>query len=164
MNGIYEIIGTSAISLAALLIGGAYSAYIKRRVREYTAYLELLELMRRDISCSLATSEELGAHAKISMLEELGFLERLRNGESLAAAFSSIDGESLLSTTDRKTLENYFSRFGLGSLDTELRALESCISEFSSKERTEREGAPGRIKLAMTLLLLFAAAVLVLLI
>lgn len=164
MSSYFGIAGASVIALASLLLSRTYSLYVKRRVAEYSAYLSFLELMRREISCSLCTPREIGSRASSSVLEENGFIGRIRAGESMLAAFGSTEKESLMSASDRSTLEEYFRGFGLGSLDTELRALDFVIGEISKREREEREGASARIKLAATLLVLFAAAVTVLLI
>ena len=164
MSQHFGIFGAIAVALACLLLSSAYSAYIRQRAAEYSAYLGFLLLMRREISSSLCTAGELGCRSSDSLLENLGFLPSLRDGELLFSAFSKTERESLMNDEDRSTLGRYFSDFGLGTLNTELRALDGCIASFSEREREEREGAPKRIKLAATLLVLFAAAVTVLLI
>ena len=164
LSSYFGIAGASVIALASLLLSRGYSVYVKRRAAEYSAYLSFLELMRREISCALCTPREIGARASSSVLFENGFIGALRSGDGLLKAFCATEEASLMSLSDRKALAEYFEGFGLGSLDTELRALDLVISEISKREREEREGASSRIKLAVTLLVLFAAAVTVLLI
>ena len=164
MSQYFGIIGAIMVTAAALLIGIAYSAYLSRRLSEYSAYLAFLELMRREVSCSLCTACELGERSSDSLLEELGFLNALREGERLSSAFSAASPASLMNSSDRELLERYFECFGLSSLEAEIRSLDSCISSFSSREREERERLQQRKKLALALLMLFAAAVTLLLI
>lgn len=164
MSANFGIIGATAVTLACLLLSGAYSAYIRRRVAEYSAYLGFLQLMRREISSSLPTARELGARSSDSVLERLGFLPALCEGELISEAFSKTAKDSLISDADREALGRYFSDFGLGTLNTELSSLDAFIASFLERERAERSEAPRRIKLAATLLMLFAAAVTVLLI
>ncbi len=164
MSRYLGIFGAIAVTLACLLLSNAYSAYIRQRASEYTAYLGFLLLMRREISSSLCTAGELGRRSSDSVLENLGFLPSLREGELLFSAFAKTERASLMSEDDRASLGRYFSDFGLGTMNTELCSLDGCIASFSERERAEREGAPKRVKLAATLLMLFAVAITVLLI
>lgn len=164
MSAYFGIIGAIAVTLACLLLSGSYSAYIRRRVAEYSAYLDFLRFMRREISSSIPTTRELGFRSGDSVLEGIGFLPALREGALISEAFSRSKKESLMSEADREALGHYFSEFGLGTLNTELSSLDACIASFSERERAERSEAPRRIKLAATLLMLFAAALTVLLI
>jgi len=136
---------------------------MKKRVLEYLAFLAFLELMQREISCSLATAESFGRKCTDKTLVDMGFVGALKDGESLSAAFLKTDGKSYIAAADRKLLFDYFNGFGLGSLDTELASLAECIKSFSARARSEEGLLSSRVKLAMTLLWLFWAAVTILL-
>ena len=164
MSGYAGIFGSALIALACLLYARGYSSYIRRRAAEYASFSGFLELVRRETACSLSTAAELAERSSDSILEELGFLEAIRNGVTLGAAFDGISSRSLLAEEDRELLSRYFCDFGKGNLATELRAVDGCISAFLPRAEAEVEGASARIKLAKMLLALLAAAITILLI
>ena len=73
MTSGFSVLGAALVGLACMLFGRSYAAYVRARVSDYTAVLEFLELMRREISCRLATPAELASRAARGRLAEIGF-------------------------------------------------------------------------------------------
>ena len=163
MGGVLCLFGTGAIALAALIMIRAYSAFIRRRVAEYTAFLGFLGLMNREILCFLYTPAELAVKSNDALLEEIGFLGALRNGSGLADAFSAALPRLHLSAADADFLALFFERFGQGTRESELHSLDACIEHFSARTAAEEAGAADAIRLASTLFALVAIGLIILL-
>ncbi len=164
MRGYVGIFGSALVALACLLFARGYSAFIQRRAAEYAAFSGFLELMHREMTCSLCTAAELAERSGDSVLEELGLFDGIRESGSLGAAFAEVCPRVLLAEEDGEVLMKYFAEFGKGNLATELQALERCIAAFASRVEAEVGGAGTKIKLARVLLALLAAAITILLI
>ena len=70
-----KALGAAAILLAALIIGGRYTAYTRRVGEEYSALLELTLHMRERLDCYLATGEQMLTGFRSECLEGLGFFD-----------------------------------------------------------------------------------------
>ena len=163
MSAILRLFGAGAIALSALIMSRAYAVFIRRRVAEYRSLFGFLELMRREMLTSLCTPSELAGRCSDPILSEIGFLESLRSGRAPAAAFSEASSSLHIAGEDVDILRSFFEKFGRGTMDTELRALDECIRRFSAVTIAEEEGAGAAIRLACTLLALFAIGIVILL-
>ena len=163
MTGILSLFGASLVGVAALLFVGSFASYVRRRANDYTAILEFLSLMRREISCRLATPRELASRAGSGRLAEVGFFALIEQGESLAAAFLAVSDKLLLDGRDAELVLGYFESFGGGDAVGELRTLDAVTEKFSVRVSEVREDAPAQIRLTVTLSVLFALGILILL-
>ena len=163
MTGTFSLLGAALIAIACLLFGRSYAGYIKERVADYSSVFDFFELMRREISCRLATPRELASRAGEGRLYEIGFFALLEEGESLGAAFRAISDKLSLSRRDIELVERYFDGFGGGDATGELRSLDMAIEELSARVTAVREEAPTQIRLAVTLSVLFALGIAILL-
>ena len=159
----FSLLGAVIVGIASLLFGRSYAEYIKRRVADYSSALEFLLLMRREISCRLATPCELASRAGEGRLREVGFFALLEGGESLGAAFRLVSDKLLLDARDLELLLGYFDGFGGGDAEGELRSLDAAAEELTARVAAVREDAPTQIKLARTLSVLFALGTIILL-
>ncbi len=158
-----SLLGAVMVGIACMLFGRSYAEYIKRRVADYSSTLEFLSLMRREISCRLATPCELAARAGDGRLSDVGFFASLERGESLGTAFRFASDKLLLDARDVELLLGYFDGFGGGDTEGELRSLDAARDELEARVRTVRDDAPTQIWLARTLSVLFALGTLILL-
>ena len=163
MTSGFSVLGAALVGLACLLFGRSYAAYVKARVSDYTAVLEFLELMRREISCRLATPAELASRAARGRLAEIGFLDLLAGGESLGSAFRATFSRLSLDDSDTALVGGYFDSFGAADLEGELRALDVVIGAFTARVATVRADSASQIKLARALSVLFALGTIILL-
>ena len=163
MSVILRLFGAGAIALSALIMSRAYAVFIRRRVAEYRSILGFLELTRREMLSCLCTPTELAVRCSDPILSEIGFLEALRSGRGCAAAFSETRSSLHIAVEDADVLQNFFEKFGRGTMDSELAALDECIRRFSSIAIAEEEGASAAIRLAGTLITLCAIGIVILL-
>ena len=163
MSAFLRLFGAGTIALSALIMSRAYAVFIRRRVAEYRSLLGFLELMRREMLSCLCTPSELAERCSDTILTEIGFLEALRSGRGTAAAFSEIRSSLHIAVEDADVLQNFFEKFGRGTMESELSSLDECIRRFSAVAIAEEEGASAAIRLAGTLLALCAIGIVILL-
>ena len=163
MTSGFSVLGAALVGLACLLFGRSYAAYVKARVSDYTAVLEFLELMRREISCRLATPAELASRAARGRLAEIGFFDLLLSGESLGSAFRATSSRLSLDDADTALVGGYFDSFGAADLEGELRTLDAVIETLAARVAAVRADSASQIKLARALSVLFALGVAILL-
>ena len=163
MTGYFSLVGAALVGLSCLLFGRSYAEYIKGRAVDYSAVLEFLSLMRREISCRLATPRELAARAGGGRLSEVGFFALLEEGESLSEAFRRARDKLALAERDADLVLGYFESFGRGDAAGELRSLDAVTENFAARALAVREDAASQIRLAVTLSVLFALGTIILL-
>ena len=163
MTSGFSILGASFVGLACLLFGRSYAAYIKARVSDYSSVLEFLELMRREISCRLATPAELASRAARGRLAEIGFFDLLLSGKSLGSAFRATSSRLSLDEGDMSRVGGYFDGFGGADLEGELRTIDAVIEELAARVAAVRADSVSQIKLARALSVLFALGIAILL-
>lgn len=163
MTSGFSVLGAALVGLACLLFGRSYAAYVKARVSDYTAVLEFLELMRREISCRLATPAELASRAARGRLAEIGFLDLLAGGESLGSAFRATSARLALDEGDMTLVCRYFDGFGGADLEGELRTLDAVIENLTAQVAAVRADSTSQIKLARALSVLLALGTIILL-
>lgn len=156
-----KALGAAAILLAALIIGGRYTAYTRRVGEEYSALLELTLHMRERLDCYLATGEQMLTGFRSECLEGLGFFD----GEGDAGErFARIKDRLGVSGQTQDALERFFSEFGTGYREVESERL-AAISALVHRSREEYcANAPGEAKLVRSLLLSGALGLVILLI
>ena len=163
MTSGFSVLGAALVGLACLLFGRSYAADVKARVSDYTAVLEFLELMRREISCRLATPAELASRAARGRLAEIGFLDLLAGGESLGSAFRATSARLALDEGDMTLVCGYFDGFGGADLEGELRTLDAVIENLTARVAAVRADSTSQIKLARALSVLLALGTIILL-
>ena len=158
-----SLLGAAMVGIACLLFGRSYTEFIKKRVSDYAAILEFFALMRREISCRLATPRELALRSGDGRLAEIGFFDLLLQGESLGAAFRATSDKLFLDARDVELVLGYFDSFGRGDAEGELRTLGAVTEELSARVCAVRDDASTQIRLARTLSVLFALGTIILL-
>ena len=156
-------VGGALLGCASLLLLKCYSSYVAARRDECLGFLSLLRELERGMSLYLDAPRLAVTRHKSDALERLGFLERLRDGATLAEAFMSVEGSLAMPPEAKRILTEYFSRLGGGYLDGELRALSRAISELEPIAKKESDDAVKRIKVAGVLIFSVTAGALILL-
>ena len=127
--------------LCAVFIRG-YGAYMKRRALESRDILHLLESLRKGMSVSLSTPREAFSTATVSAPSVERFSALVCSGEPLYEAFCSASHAMSISRACREMLLEYFSSFGKGYLQDEIRCADELTERYTSLiENEERCGA-----------------------
>ena len=156
--------GAALMLIFALFCGREYSAYAERRSGEGRAVLSLLAHIEKMIDSYLSPHGELFLGFNDEWLEGCGFLAALRSGEGLASAFSSSQEKMLLSEGVKKRLSDYFSDFGKGYKEAELKRLRDCRADIEKMLLSEGDELKKSVKVARALLLGGAVGIAILII
>lgn len=120
------------IMLSAILLGREYSAYADRQVREREGFIALLLHIEREIGRSLSYGLGLWRGFSDPSLERCGFLPLLREGCSPEDAFFKCSPKLALSGEIKEKLQSFFSDFGKGYKDGEIKGIERLRGELES--------------------------------
>lgn len=121
---IFKYIIIIALLFFALFITKKYAAFVDFRIEYTWAFLKFLRHIEGKLSSYLSPPNELGEG--FDMVELSAMIERLKNGESPAAAYRCERGN--LPREADELLFAYFSDFGKGNLELELSRLKKTIS------------------------------------
>ena len=113
-----------ALLSSALFITRRYGAFVDFRIEYTRAFLKFLRHIEGKLSSYLSPPNELGEGFDVAELSSM--IEKLKNGESPAAAYSGERGN--LPREADELLFAYFSDFGKGNLELELSRLKKTIS------------------------------------
>ena len=140
----YLIKGAIALALTVLctyVIRG-YKAYIKKRLCELSDILILAGLIRRGVSTRLLTPRE--CLSSSPELESDGVRELLSYviaGQTLCDSLARVRRRLSLSSESMGLISEYFSSFGCGYREDELRLADAFIGSLSERLSLEREEA-----------------------
>lgn len=147
----YRLIGGALIIGGVVAVCRGYESYLRRGQRQAEGFLGYLCAKRRSIANYKSKRPITLPDGEGKTLLEMGFLERLRLGESSEDAYRSTEGSSCLSPEARHILEKYFSRCGREYMEGELKLLDGALSALGELvEKTGKE-LPKRIRLIYTL-------------
>ena len=142
----------ASLMMLGLLLCRGYNRYLALREAEVLGYLSLLRHVRGRISGLLLSAKDAAKSFSCKALEENGFLPRLREGESLSAAFTPAESTQRLPQGAAEALRDYFSRSGRGGLDSELASIDLCIKELEAVCETEKGERKNRARVAGALI------------
>jgi hypothetical protein len=157
MKETLRLFGFAALILCALLVGRAYSAYLKRRINTLESLSAMLSELKEGVALFLSTPENFFKDYEDKLLWSSGFLPSVRAGENMADAFLRSDLGAALDERTKKRLLRFFSDFGRTDRNREVERIDAVRSELEDRLKAEREEEPSRVKLAYTLL--FAASI-----
>ena len=152
------------IMLSAILLGREYSAYADRQVREQAGFIALLLHIERRIGHSLSYGSDLWRGFSDPDLEKCGFLPLLSEGFSPRDAFAKSSRKLALSGEIKEMLLVFFSDFGKGYKDGEIKGIERLREELESDLNAIRPELEKNKKVINALLLGGAASAAIMLI
>ncbi len=152
------------IMLSAILLGREYSAYADRRVSEQAGFIALLLHIEREIGSSLSYGIGLWRGFSDKSLEGCGFLPLLRDGCSPEDAFTKSSQKLALSGETKEKLLGFFSDFGKGYRDGEIKGIQRLRGELESDLNTLRPELEKNKRVINALLLGGAASAAIILI
>lgn len=139
--------------IAALYAGREYSRFAELRLARWRGFAALLSHIEGEISRFLASGERLWRGFADDELEKCGFLQNLREGDSLSAAFEKCRGGLLLPEECKARLAELFNSFGKGYKEDELASLSAFRASFEKEYEAERERLEKSVKVTRALLL-----------
>lgn len=139
-----KIVGICLLLFALICAIRHLSRVQRRRVLLLREVCELLRHIRRQVGCYLLPVREIARCYSSELLEECGFLDKLREGEN---PVSSLCGENSLSARSMRVVDEVFSTFGEGYVEDEIRALDTATDELFGLLSSESSECSKRIKL-----------------
>ena len=125
-----KYVGILCVLAASVLISGEYSRYMNKRVLECRDFVSFISHMRIQVGCFLRPVKELGIGFSSESLAGSGFLEALSHSENISEAYSKCEPSLSLSSEEREVLCDFFSSFGDGYLDEQLKLIDSAHSRM----------------------------------
>ena len=124
--------GFLLILLAAFFVSEEYRRRVKRRVAECRDFLAFLSHMRVQVGCFLKPTKQLGEGFHSESLSEAGFIDALAVSDSIGQAFSACESRLSLSRDEKETLSLFFSSFGEGYLDGQIKLIDAANAKMES--------------------------------
>ena len=162
MSELLKYAGVFLIAIAALLLCRGYGAYAERRVAETRGFLQLLRHVRGRIASFLEPLPRAVRGFGDDALESLGFLPRLREGESLPDAYLAVRGKCSLGKEVRELLEDTLPGLGLGTRDETVSYIDGKICELGELLTAEEGELERSVKLTRTLICAAALGIVIL--
>lgn len=156
MSAFFKYSGIVLILIFALLVSREYDRYLKKRLAEASAFLSYINHIRKQISRFLSPVSDWRESFSDGRLEDIGFLPRVREGVTLDEAFQACRERLSVSEEMKKTLGSFFSDFGRGYLDEEIKKADTAFSQAEEIFKKESEECKKSSKIAKTLLLSLA--------
>ena len=122
--------GILCVLFAAVFVSAEYSGYMNKRTAECRGFLAFISHMRIQVGCFLRPAKELARGFSSESLEKAGFIEALHNCENISEAYSKCEGELSLSHEEKGVLSDFFSSFGDGYLDQQIKLIESAHAKM----------------------------------
>lgn len=128
--GYLPYIGATVMILSAFYIWKIYVLYLERIHLFSRAFLAALTDLREKMRCYLDSPRAWSQGYRDPLLEECGFLRRVRDGEDISAVYRDVRERIDLACEVDDLLLGCFSRLGEGYLDTELEAISAGIDKL----------------------------------
>ena len=154
-------IGALLIMMAALLAWRLYRSFLREQLGYTRSLLGALEDYRDKVRTYLCSPSEWAADYTDARLESVGFLARVREGESFAQAYASSCGACYLPSGVDAVLSSLLSRLGEGYLEGELEIVGTALTRLRSEESRITEEYAKRERVAGALLGACAVGVLI---
>ena len=156
MSAFFKYSGILLILLFSSVVSREYDKYLKKRLAEASAFLSYINHIRKQISRFLSPVSDWRKSYSDSTLENIGFLPRVRDGEGLDGAFQACAEGLSLSAEMKNTLGSFFSDFGRGYLEEEIKKADAAFLQAEEIFKKESEECKKSSKIAKTLLLSLA--------
>ena len=131
-----KIISLLIMGVIALWVTRGYSSFIDRRLGQMRGILSLVKHMEEGISHTLGFGGDLYRDFSDKYLEDAGLLPLLREGVSPTEALSSDSVSLSLDSNWTDEVRSFFSDFGRGYLENEIRRLSDLRVRLSSEFET----------------------------
>ena len=163
MNDYLRWGGGAILLLCALYIGKEYKRYVDRRIEEEEGFLAFLSHAREEIAMYLSPQKTLSSRFKNESLSKIGFLEEANRGGGLKDAFLECKNRLSIGKEAKELLFEFFSGFGQGYKEQEIKRIDSYSSRLSKLFDADRAELPKTAQMVSTLLLAGAVGVFILL-
>ena len=127
-----KYVGILCVLLAAFLVSGEYRRRVKKRVSECREFLAFLSHMRVQVGCFLKPAKQLGEGFESESLTDAGFIQALATSDSIGQAFSLCEPRLSLSCEEKEVLSLFFSSFGEGYLDGQIKLIDATHARMES--------------------------------
>lgn len=164
MSFYLRFLGGGLVMIAAMITSGEYSAYAKRRLSQYSGLVALLSHMEGMISRFLASGDGLWRGFENEALESTGLLSSLKEGKSLAAAFSECEGKFALTKEAKGRIGDFLAGLGRGYRSGELEMISAFRASLEKEMAEEQQSLEKSVKITRALLLGGALAFLIMII
>ena len=131
-----KIISLLIMGVIALWVTRGYSSFIDRRLGQMRGILSLMKHMEEGISRTLGFGGDLYRDFSDKYLEDAGLLPLLREGVSPTEALSSDSVSLSLDSNWTDEVRSFFSDFGRGYLENEIRRVSDLRVRLSSEFET----------------------------
>ena len=125
-----KYVGILCVLVASVLISGEYCRYMNKRVLECRDFVSFISHMRIQVGCFLRPVRELAIGFSSESLDRTGFLEALTYSQNISEAYSKCEPYLSLSSEEREVLSGFFSSFGDGYLDEQIKLIDSTYSRM----------------------------------
>lgn len=122
--------GILCVLLASLLVSREYCRHMNKRISECREFLAFISHMRVQVGCFLRPVRELGIGFSSETLEEVGFIEALSESENIKEAYLKCEPKLSLSMEEKEALFGFFSSFGDGYLDEQVKLIDSAYPKI----------------------------------
>ena len=146
-----KYVAVAVFLIPALYIYREYSKRKRARLCECLAFLSFIRHAKLQLSCYLRPVKELADGFENSILEKIGFLEKIRKGDTLTSAYKECCSCISVGKEESDILLNLFSHIGDGYAEQSLELIESAVAELESISDELKSEVPRSIKLALTL-------------
>lgn len=146
-----KIIGICILIFTICYISKTLSDKRRRALSVYEELSRFLHFVKRSIGCYLMPLRDIAVGFDSELLDSYGFLALIRDG---ACGIDALEKSGLCGVLDAESsrlLSTFFSSFGSGYLDEELRLVSSVLEELDEKVAFERRRTPERVRLFGTL-------------
>ena len=157
-------VGACLFLLAALSVIRLYRAYLGTRVKQFEAFCSLIAGLRRHISTRLCSARGYILSLDDATLVGVGFIDAYAELGDLCLSFLRIKDKLSLTEEGLRILEGYFSSFGKGYMDAEIKAADICLEELSEAARKSREDGERALRTVSAFAVAAAAGAAILLI
>jgi hypothetical protein len=165
MKFLIKAICILALSVLCWVVIKGYSRFMKKRLSESLDMLTVIEAVRRGIATRLMTPREcLSAELSLSSLGVLEFCKQVSCGKTLSEAFSAGKPSLSLSRECRDILSEYFSSFGTGYREDEIRLADDVIERYGARLSEERAQGVGDAKVFKSVAVAVTLGVIILII
>ena len=162
--GYLPYLGAVSVLMAAFYVWKSYVSYLEGEHKTCLVFLTALTDLRERMRCYLDSPRRWAQDYSDPLLDEYGFLHRVREGGDVSAAYREVRDELLLPKTVDALLDGFFLRLGEGYIDAELEAISLTIDKLKSAIEGEALELTRRRRVAGALIGACASGIVILVI
>ena len=144
-------LGIILLLFGSLYLCFAFSLFEKRRLEQAEGILLLLRHTRAQISCFQAPLGKIYGSFSCQELERAGFLEALRETESIASAIEQAKEQLYLTEEQKALLLSFAGEVGGSFKEEQIAACDYYISQWENGYAMQKNALPNRQKLYRSL-------------